>query len=44
MMGLAMILGTWSAKKVIERLPRDRFQRYVAGLLTVIAIYMAIHG
>ncbi|HYE34664.1 sulfite exporter TauE/SafE family protein [Methylocaldum sp.] len=43
-MGLAMVLGTWSAKKVIERLPRDRFQQYVAGLLAVMAVYMVAHG
>jgi uncharacterized membrane protein YfcA len=44
LMGLAMVLGTWSAKTVIERLPRDRFQQYVAGLLAVIAVYMVVHG
>jgi hypothetical protein len=44
LMGFAMILGTWSAKRVIERLSRDTFQRYVAGLLIAIAIYMVLHG
>lgn len=42
--GLAMILGNWSGKRLIERLPRDQFQRYVTGLLTVIAAYMVVHG
>jgi len=44
LMGLAMVLGTWSAKRIIQRLPRERFQRYVAGLLVVLAIYMVIRG
>jgi uncharacterized protein len=44
LMGLAMILGTWSAKRVIERMSRERFQRYVAGLLVIIAVYMVVHG
>jgi uncharacterized membrane protein YfcA len=44
LMGVAMILGTWSAKRVIERLPREAFQRFVAVLLVVIAGYMVIHG
>jgi uncharacterized protein len=43
-MGWAMILGTWSAKRVIERLPRERFQSFVAVLLVAVALYMAIHG
>ena len=44
LMGVAMILGTWLAKRVIERLSRDTFQRYVAGLLIALAIYMVVHG
>lgn len=44
MMGVAMILGTWSAKRVIERLPRETFQRLVMILLVVIAGYLIIHG
>jgi uncharacterized protein len=43
-MGLAIILGTWSAKRVIERLPWEKFQRYIAVLLVVIAVYMVAHG
>lgn len=43
-MGFAMVLGTWSAKRVIERMPRELFQRFVAILLVVIAGYMLIHG
>ena len=44
LMGLAMVLGTWSAKRVIEHLPREKFERYVAVLLVGIAVYMTIHG
>jgi hypothetical protein len=44
LMGVAMILGTWSAKRVIERMPRETFQRLVAVLLVVIAGYMVVHG
>ena len=44
LMGLAMVLGTWSAKRVIERLPREKFERFVAVLLVGIALYMTVHG
>jgi uncharacterized protein len=43
-MGLAMILGTWAAKRVIEHLPREKFQGFVAVLLMVVALYMVVHG
>lgn len=44
LMGVAMILGTWSAKRVIERLPRKIFHFLVTGLLLVVGGYMVIHG
>jgi uncharacterized membrane protein YfcA len=44
LMGSAMIIGTWSAKRFIERMPQAIFQRFVAVLLVVIAGYMLIHG
>lgn len=44
LMGIAMILGTWSTKRVIERMPRETFQRFVAVLLVAIAGYMVFHG
>ena len=44
LMGGAMVLGTWSAKRVIERMPRETFQRFVAVLLVAIAGYMVLHG
>lgn len=43
-LGGAMILGTWSAKRVIGHMPRERFQQFVAVLLVVIAVYMVVHG
>jgi uncharacterized protein len=44
LMGIAMILGTWSAKKVIEHIPKETFRRAVAIMLVVIACYMVAHG
>lgn len=44
LMGSAMVLGTWSAKRFIERLPRETFQRWVTLLLLTIAGYMLVHG
>jgi hypothetical protein len=44
LMGVAMIIGTWSAKRVIERISREKFQRFVAILLVAIAGYMVVHG
>jgi hypothetical protein len=44
LMGVAMILGTWSAKRVIEHIPQEMFQRFVAILLVAISVYMVIHG
>ncbi len=44
LLGAAMILGTWSAKRVIEGVPRERFQRFVVILLVAVAGYMVVHG
>ncbi|HWK53463.1 MAG TPA: sulfite exporter TauE/SafE family protein [Hyphomicrobiales bacterium] len=44
LMGGAMILGTWSAKRIIERMDRKMFRQFVAILLVVIAGYMVVHG
>jgi uncharacterized membrane protein YfcA len=43
-MGIAMVSGTWSAKKAIETMPQERFQRCVAVLLVLVAGYMLVHG
>jgi len=39
-----MVLGTWVAKRVIQRVPRQAFERYVAALLIIIAVYMIVRG
>lgn len=44
LLGIAMVLGTWSAKRVIGRMPQEMFQRFVAILLVAIAGYMVVHG
>jgi uncharacterized membrane protein YfcA len=44
LMGCAMVLGTWSAKRVIEQLPRETFQRVVTILLLTVAGYIVVHG
>ncbi|WP_018953219.1 sulfite exporter TauE/SafE family protein [Thioalkalivibrio sulfidiphilus] len=44
LLGVAMVLGTWTAKRFIERMPRELFQKFVAILLVLIAGYMLIHG
>ncbi|WP_136419089.1 sulfite exporter TauE/SafE family protein [Herbaspirillum sp. ST 5-3] len=44
LMGIAMVLGTWLTKRIVERIPRERFQKYVALLLAVLAAYMLVHG
>jgi uncharacterized membrane protein YfcA len=43
-LGGAMILGTWTAKRLIEHVPSKAFERYVSVLLIVISIYMVLHG
>jgi len=44
LMGLAMVLGTWSARRVIGRMPRVKFERFVTVLLVTISGYMVVHG
>lgn len=44
LLGIAMVLGTWSAKRVIEHLPQKIFERFVTILLVAIASYMVLHG
>jgi len=43
-LGLAMVLGTWASKRVIERMPAVWFRRFVGALLVVIAIQMIVTG
>jgi uncharacterized membrane protein YfcA len=44
MLGVAMVLGTWAARRVIERMPQRLFQHFVAILLGIFGSYMLIHG
>ncbi len=44
LLGAAMILGTWTSKRIIERLTVERFQQFVTILLGIIAIQMVACG
>ncbi|HML39588.1 MAG TPA: sulfite exporter TauE/SafE family protein [Bellilinea sp.] len=44
LLGIAMILGTWSAKRIIEKITPENFQKYISILLIAIGLYMLIHG
>jgi len=44
LLGLAMVLGTWASKRIIEGLAPDRFRQFVSILLGVIAVQMMIFG
>lgn len=43
-MGVAMIAGTWAGKKVIDKMSKDKFIKFVGLLLTVIGLQMLIFG
>lgn len=43
-LGLAMILGTWAAKRIIEQMPAERFRNFVAALLVLISLQMLLFG
>lgn len=43
-MGMAMTGGTFVANRLIRKMDKDRFQKYVAVLLCVVGIYMLIAG
>ncbi len=44
LLGIAMILGTWTAKRFIEKITPENFQKYISILLIAIGLYMLIHG
>jgi uncharacterized membrane protein YfcA len=44
LLGIAMILGTWAAKRFIEKISPENFQKYISILLIAIGLYMLIHG
>ena len=41
---IAMVAGTFSARRLVERLTVTHFERYVTALLVAISIYMVIYG
>lgn len=43
-LSVGMILGTWAASRIIRKLKREAFQRYVTVLLVLTALYMLLHG
>lgn len=43
-MGAAMIAGTYAAKHIIGHIPKGKFRSYVAVLLFIVGLYMAITG
>lgn len=43
-MGTAMILGTWSGKKLIENMPKEKFVKFVGVLLCIVGLQMVFFG
>lgn len=43
-MGGSMIVGTYSAKRLIRNMSKDKFKKYVAGLLCIVGFYMLVFG
>lgn len=43
-MGVAMIVGTYAANKIIKNMEKGKFQKYVAVLLCLVGAYMLIAG
>ena len=40
--GVSMILGLWVSKRIIKKLPKDMFQKFIGILLIAISLYMII--
>lgn len=43
-MGISMVVGTLVANRFIKKMDKNKFQKYVAGLLVVVGGYMLIFG
>ena len=41
-MGFAMILGTWAGKKIIDKMQKEKFIKFVGILMTIIGFQMLI--
>jgi len=39
-----MVLGSWTGRKFVERLPKERFSLLVEGLLVVAAMLLIVLG
>lgn len=44
LLGVAMIAGTWTSKRVIERMKPQKFRVFVATLLVILALQMLLFG
>jgi uncharacterized membrane protein YfcA len=44
LMGLAMIAGSFTANRIIKKIEKAKFQKYVAVLLCFVGLYMVIMG
>ena len=43
-MGAAMVLGTFAANRIIRKMEKGKFQKYIALMLFVVGVYMLIVG
>lgn len=43
-MGVAMVVGTFTANRIIKKMEKAKFQKYVAVLLCTVGTYMLIFG
>lgn len=43
-MGVAMVAGTFAANRIIKKMEKAKFQKYVAVLLCVVGAYMLVFG
>jgi len=43
-MGFSMVLGTWTGMRIVEKIPRDKFNKLVGGLLCIIGFQMLLFG
>jgi len=44
LMGFSMVLGTWTGMRIVEKIPRDKFNKLVGGLLCIIGFQMLLFG
>lgn len=40
LMGFYMVLGTWIGMRILEKIPRDKFNKFVGALLRIIGLQM----